>query len=91
LKYGALKDAISVFPNPVSNQNLHILLKEPTGQSLSISIYDLTGKKLSDYTTSITWDNNPIQYDLSLLPNGAYLLELKSAQGNLMVKVIKAD
>ncbi len=92
LKYGALKDAISVFPNPVSNENLNILFKEPTGQSISVSIYDLTGKKISDNTRSINWDNNPIQYDLSMLPNGIYLLELKSEQeGNLMVKVIKAN
>jgi serine protease AprX len=91
LKYGVLKDAISVFPNPVSNENLNILFKEPIGQSISVSIYDLTGKKLSDNTRSVSWDNNPIQYDLSMLPNGIYLLELKSAQSNLMVKVIKAN
>lgn len=91
LKYGVLKDAISVFPNPVSNENLNILFKEPIGQSVSVSIYDLTGKKLSENTRSVSWDNNPIQYDLSMLPNGVYLLELKSAQSNLMVKVIKAN
>jgi serine protease AprX len=91
LKYGLLVDAVSVFPNPVSNQNLNILFKEPTGQSISLSIYDLYGKRLSDYTTSVTWNNNPIQYDFSLLPNGVYLLELKSTQSNLVVKVVKSN
>ena len=57
----------------------------------SISVFDLFGRKLSEYTTTITWENDPIQYDLSMLTNGIYLIQIVDDQNKLLVKVVKAD
>jgi subtilisin family serine protease len=91
LKYGVLKDAISVFPNPVGNEKLNILFREPIGNTTTISVFDLYGKKLSEYTTFITWENDPLQYDLSMLTNGIYLFQIVDDKNKLIVKVVKSD
>ncbi len=91
LKYGQLKDDISIFPNPVTNSKLNILIKEPLGQAVSISIYDLYAKRLLQTNTTINWNTNPIQIDLSSVPNGIYILEISEGGKNVISKIIKAD
>lgn len=91
LKYGQLKDDISVFPNPVINSKLNILIKEPLGQAVSLSIYDLYAKRLLQTITSVDWNTNPIQIDLSSIPNGVYILEISEGGKNVISKIIKAD
>ena len=91
LKYGFLKDDISIFPNPVINSKLNILIKEPLGQVVSISIYDLYAKRLLQTSTTVDWNTNPIQMDLSSIPNGIYILEISEGRKNAISKIIKTD
>jgi serine protease AprX len=91
LKYGVLKDPISVFPNPVGIEDLNVLLKEPTSEPMAVSIYDVLGKKILEDKPGVIWDTNPRQFDLRSLPIGAYFLELKNSKTNLVVRVIKSN
>ncbi len=90
LKYGVLEEDISVFPNPVS-RSLNILLKAPSNGLITVSVYNLLGQQIFQQSTSVSWETNPIQYDLSLLANGIYLLEVKSDKATLVRKIAKTD
>lgn len=90
LKYGVLEDDISIFPNPIK-QTLNILLKAPSNGLVSVRIYNLLGQPLFQQSASVDWDTNPIQYDLSLLANGLYLLEVTSDKATLVRRILKAD
>jgi serine protease AprX len=91
LKYGAQKDPISVFPNPVSNEDLNVLLKEPTSEPIAVSIYDVLGKRVAEDSPALIWDTNPRQFDLSQLPTGIYFLVLRNRTTNLVVKLAKSN
>jgi serine protease AprX len=90
LKYGVLEEDISVFPNPVS-KSLNILLKAPSNGLITVSVYSLLGQQIFQQSTAVGWETNPIQYDLSLLANGIYLLEVKSDKETLVKKIAKTD
>lgn len=91
LTYGDLKDDVSIFPNPISTSNLNLLFKEPAGQQVSVTIFDLYGKVVSDATVEVNWSNNPLQYNFTNLPNGVYILRIKSDRINLTTRLVKTD
>ncbi len=86
----AMKDDLDIFPNPTS-KFLSISFKEPTNKIVTISLSNLFGQKISDKTITLTWDNNPLQYDCSSLPNGIYLLEVIGEWGSTVRKIVKTD
>ncbi len=90
LKYGVLEDDVSVFPNPVS-RTLNILLKAPTNGFVSVSVYNLLGQQIFQQSTSISWEMNPAQFDLSLLANGMYLLQITSDKTTLVKRISKIE
>jgi subtilisin family serine protease len=90
LKYGVLEEDISVFPNPVS-RTLNILLKAPSNGLISVSVYNLLGQQIFQQSNSVSWETNPIQYDLSLLSNGIYLLQVKTDKTILVKRITKID
>ncbi len=90
LLYGDLVESISIFPNPAKS-SLKVLLKDPAGQPISISLSDYFGRNLLNATTTIDWTTNPIQLDISTLPNGMYILEVKSGDVSKVMKVVKSD
>jgi hypothetical protein len=79
-----------VFPNPVS-KSLNILLKAPSNGLITVSVYSLLGQQIFQQSIAVGWETNPIQYDLSLLANGIYLLEVKSDKATLVKKIAKTD
>jgi serine protease AprX len=86
----SFQEDLSIFPNPTS-RILNIFFKEPTNKLVSVTTYDMLGQLVSNLSFSSTWDNNPYQYDFSSLPNGIYLLEIKSESGNVIRRISKAD
>ncbi len=86
----SVEDNLSIFPNPTS-KSLSISFKEPNNKIVSVILYNLFGQKIFDKTITISWDNNPIQFECSSLPNGIYLLEVISEMGNTVKKIIKTD
>ena len=78
LEASEMNDAIMIYPNPVSNSALHVILKEPTDEPLTVTIYDRMGRTLSESTIDATWQNNPFQINVDGMTSGMYLIKVKS-------------
>ena len=88
LTYGKLEKDISVYPNPVKTK-LQVVIKEPLGQTVTLSVSDYFGRNLINYVSTSDWSANPIQVDVSSLPSGMYILEVTSGGVSEVMKVIK--
>ena len=76
-----LKDAISIYPNPVKDI-LHI---DNAGIAIeTMKIYDLSGRLVEAYSF-----NNHNQIDVSRLQRGVYILNIETSVGILKEKLIK--
>ncbi len=76
---------LTVFPVPFKDE-LNILLEYMAETEVNIQIFDMAGKQWTDFTTS---HQQLINQNLSELPNGLYLLRLKSSLYQRSVKVLK--
>ncbi|MDZ4681850.1 MAG: T9SS type A sorting domain-containing protein, partial [Saprospiraceae bacterium] len=74
---------VQVFPNPANNE-FNVILPEGAG-SFAVSILDMTGSLLG---TNLSGSEN-LRMDISHLPSGIYLLEIKMAGGIIAEKIIK--
>lgn len=88
LTYGKLEKDISVYPNPVKTK-LQVVIKEPLGQTVALSVSDYFGRNLIKYVGTSDWSSNPIQVDMSSLPTGMYILEVTSGGVSEVMKIIK--
>ena len=75
-----LKDAITIYPNPVSNV---LNIKNAGIEIENVNIYDLNGRLIK----RIQIDHN--QIDVSQLPKGIYILEIETPVGILREKLVK--
>ena len=78
---------ISSYPNPVSNL-LNIKISNVQNQTASLSLYDLTGRLISNTESRIR--NQKISYNTSSLGTGVYFVLLKLIDGRqATIKFIK--
>jgi len=80
-------------PNPVPDENLFIAYTLPESSNVSISLYDLLGRKLSAAISNQPRPAGDNKEQLSLpssLPSGQYLLKLETETGNQLVKIVKS-
>ncbi len=82
----ALDQAISVYPNPVSDL-LTINFSNADITDLSLSVIDVTGKTL--ITEDVT--RQVVQLDLSQLSAGVYLIRVENAESKISIKEIIKD
>jgi hypothetical protein len=76
----AVKELISIYPNPSSN---FINLNLPKGISVSnVEVYDILGK-----AKQVSLDNNTL--DIRSLAAGVYFLSIQTNSGNITKKIIK--
>ena len=73
-----MNEAVMIYPNPVFDAALHVLFKEPTNESVTVTIYDRLGRTLSESTIDATWRNNPFQINVGGMTSGLYLIKVKS-------------
>lgn len=73
-----LKDVITVYPNPTENCLNIKLPSDFSTQDVKITIYDVNGRTMESYSTSI--ENSEVVIDVGKLSNGVYLLHLKSEE-----------
>ncbi|MGC8803939.1 MAG: T9SS type A sorting domain-containing protein [Bacteroidales bacterium] len=73
--------AISLYPNPVSD----ILNLRSSAQIFQVTVYNITGQALSTYKLS----SNDAQLDLSNLNPGIYFINAKTANGQIIQRIIK--
>lgn len=77
-----------IYPNPVTDGQLHIQWVAPPGQPLVVELLDVVGKEVFSATlTTGAWDN---QYTLQLpaLATGLYLLRYRTANEHREVKLV---
>lgn len=89
LETSELNDEIVLYPNPVTGSSVKIAIKNPSQQLTHIQVFAVDGKKLSEQQILINWQNNPVEYDLSALASGVYLIKVKSADHVKIARVMK--
>lgn len=79
---------IRTYPNPATD-NVHIVLSALAGGSATIATTDMVGRSIGEpQTVQLANGNNNINYSVSSLPAGIYLLRIQS-DGNSVVKKIE--
>ena len=81
-------DEVFLSPNPTST-SVKITLKNPDNALVAISLFDTQGKLLSSNTISISWQNNPVEYDVSDISAGIYLFKVKSDTFIKTIRLVK--
>jgi hypothetical protein len=75
--------SLDIYPNP-SNGIFNIELSCATlGVNYDVEIYDLIGKQVRVYQ-GLNQSNNIETVDLSLMPNGVYIIYLKNENGIIL-------
>ncbi len=83
------EEVLSVYPNPVSGNSIQIKLKLLTDNPVQIIIFDAQGKRVYEFKHEITWLNNPLEYDVSGLLAGLYLIQVTSGSQTQTIKLVK--
>jgi hypothetical protein len=81
----ALKESMQLFPNPARNK---LYIKGITLKNAEICILDMTGKTIASQNSDLN-NNAGKGIDISQLPNGLYMLSIRSAEGMIAAKFIK--
>ncbi|GAB3944555.1 hypothetical protein GCM10028805_12240 [Spirosoma harenae] len=81
----------TTYPNPVSNGLLRIEadLPKPLAE-IGLTINNLTGQSLQQQTLKVSGTKLSTQLDVSQLPSGLYLLQIKAGESILTKKIILA-
>ncbi len=75
----------SLFPNPVTNQNLYVQLKENHGQVVRTEVYHVSGKLLISNHHGI-YQGGLVSVPLKKLASGLYLLKVYENERNSVAK-----
>lgn len=77
-----------VYPNP-SNDKIYIDYSAKTENKVSIEITDLTGRVISTTNKgTVTAGDHTFDMNTSTLPNGVYLLNIRSNESNSVKKIV---
>jgi plastocyanin len=83
----AVSDKLSVFPVPLTGNELTVSLNTADQQKVFINIYDLGGNlRISSQSSS---PDGRYLIDCSSLPKGLFLLKLKTDEGPYFAKIVK--
>ena len=81
-----ITDNPQVYPNPVQNQ-LYVNIGRSNEKELPVTLYSVTGKVISSNTYSL--DGGVFEMDMSAIPKGIYILEIKTQQKIFKHKILK--
>ncbi len=79
---------LSLFPNP-ANQSSFLSYNSRSESQLNITIYDVTGKQLQDYSIETTLGENTKQLNTEILNSGIYFIEISDGLSSKKIKFIK--
>ena len=74
----------TVFPNPACN-NITISFKKGLTKDMCVSIFDINGKQVMH---KVSRNQNLVEFDVSTLPAGMYLLKIRTGEGIEVKKLI---
>lgn len=81
-------DDISIYPNPTDTGTFSVRFKN-TGLQAKITVYDLSGRALSQHSVNVTLANNPVVIDMSELPATTYLVKVETTDNFKTFRLIK--
>jgi serine protease AprX len=84
-------DEFQIYPNPVSDGRLKIILKNPADQIFTATIFNSAGQKIFELSDAIRWGNNPYTLDLSLLASGLYLVKVQTSSSTKTMRIVKVN
>ena len=82
--------SLVLFPNPIENQNVAIDMSAFVGESMTVGLYDISGKLLQQYLVPETHEAT-VLFDLPLLNSGVYhvIIGLDSTGEVVLRKLVK--
>ena len=80
---------ITLFPNPIQNNELHLEFRAPSNGTVSIKIFDPAGRCHGFVTRVVSQGNNPFYFDAAGLNKGLYILQATLATETYVVKFVK--
>jgi sugar lactone lactonase YvrE len=80
VEHSIIFESITVFPNPISGDQLEIKFKVDHAQSVQIILMDMDGNQIAEIMNEKIIENQHIRYDVGHLLNGNYLLSIKLNQ-----------
>ena len=83
------EEMVSIYPNPVTGDSIQIKLKVVPSTPVDITIFDAQGRLVEEYSQQINWLNNPLEYDLSKLQAGLYLMRVNTGTQIATLKFVK--
>lgn len=83
------EEIASVYPNPVTGDSIQIKLKLLPSTPVDITILDAQGRRVEEYSHQLNWLNNPLEYDLSKLQAGLYLMRISTGTQIATLKFVK--
>lgn len=87
LEQFSANDWISIYPNPISANDLNVRVTNPSeDNSVQIELFNTLGQPILIGKESITWQNNEYILDVSTLPRGIYVLNLQSSNNFTQLK-----
>ena len=89
-KYFEEENAVAsvLYPNPASDI-LNLYVEADEAQSLTFSVYDVSGKELLSEIRNISEAEQLLTFDVSALPSGIYFAHVKMNSGMEVMKVVK--
>lgn len=81
---------LSVFPNPISSNELNIKFDAEISENIKIKLIAANGQLMQNIDYQATESSNQIQLNFSDYPNGFYLIQVWTEKGEVLVaKVVK--
>lgn len=82
-------NTIKVYPTLIEgNTQLTVDINSTTSQALSMSIYSIEGKKITEKNVDVNTGDNSVKWDVSLPSSGNYIMQIQS-KDNSLNKTIK--
>ena len=85
--YGLL--ITSLWPNPVQDNNANLTITAASSGKVLLSIYDLSGKKINEWQTSVAEGSNTIPVKTDRLAPGIYHIVAKNGAAIAVMRFIK--
>jgi hypothetical protein len=76
---------IGIYPNPTTGNVTVVLPDELTDKAAQLAVYDETGRKLIDQSST---QEKQVNLDLSLMANGIYFLRLQVNANQVIRKIV---
>jgi hypothetical protein len=78
---------LDVYPNPAT-EKLTLNYKAKQSEQVAISIFDLTSRKVADFTDRSQIGINTLDINLPHLENGIYFLSVQTSKGRIGKKIV---